>query len=45
MTGTAMCRNPHSHQPEDTVDKLDLDSFARIVRGMTKLIEAEINVE
>jgi hypothetical protein len=28
------------HTPEDTVDKLDFDRLARVVRGLRKVIEA-----
>jgi hypothetical protein len=38
ITDTAPFRYPHYHQPTDTPDKLDYDSFARVVSGLEKVI-------
>ena len=38
VTDTAMFRYPHYHEPEDTIDKLDFDRMARVVRGLEKVI-------
>lgn len=38
VTDTAMFRYPHYHDPEDTVDKIDFDRTARVVRGLGKVI-------
>jgi hypothetical protein len=34
ITDTANFRYPHYHRPEDTVDKIDFDSLARVVTGV-----------
>jgi hypothetical protein len=38
VTDTAMCRYPHYHDSEDTIDKLDFDRMSRVVRGMEKVV-------
>jgi len=38
VTDTAMYRYPHYHQPEDTIDKVDFERLARVVRGLQKVI-------
>jgi hypothetical protein len=39
ITDTALFRYPYYHQAEDTIDKLDFDRTARVVRGLEKVIE------
>jgi hypothetical protein len=39
VTDTAMFRYPHYHEAEDTIDKIDFDRSARVVRGLEKVIE------
>ena len=39
VTDTAPFRYPHYHQPTDTPDKLDYDRMARVVEGLTAVIE------
>jgi hypothetical protein len=39
VTDTAMYRYPHYHEAEDTLDKIDFDRMARVVRGLEKVIE------
>jgi len=34
VTDTAPFRYPHYHTPEDTVDKIDFEKLARVVRGL-----------
>ncbi len=38
VTDTAMFRYRHYHEPEDTIDKIDFDRMARVVRGLEKVI-------
>jgi len=38
VTDTAMFRYAHYHQPEDTIDKVDFERLARVVRGLEKVI-------
>lgn len=38
VTDTAMFRYPHYHQPEDTIDKIDFDRLARVVRGLERVV-------
>ena len=38
VTDTAMFRYPHYHDPEDTIDKLDFERMARVVRGLEKVV-------
>ena len=40
VTDTAMFRYPHYHEREDTVDKIDFDRLARVVRGFEKVIQS-----
>jgi len=40
VTDTANFRYPHYHQAEDTVDKLDLERTARVVRGLEAVVRA-----
>jgi Iap family predicted aminopeptidase len=39
VTDTAPFRNPHYHTVEDTPDKLDFDRMARVVSGLTEVVE------
>jgi hypothetical protein len=39
VTDTANFRYPYYHTPEDTIDKLDFDRMARVVRGLEKVVE------
>lgn len=38
VTDTAPFRYPHYHTPHDTVDKIDFERLARVVRGLRKVI-------
>jgi len=38
VTDTAMFRYPYYHQPEDTIDKVDFERVARVVRGFQGVI-------
>jgi hypothetical protein len=38
VTDTAMFRYPHYHEPEDTVDKVDFERTARVVRGLDRVV-------
>lgn len=38
VTDTANFRYPYYHTPEDTIDKINFDRMARVVRGMEKVI-------
>jgi Zn-dependent M28 family amino/carboxypeptidase len=40
ITDTAFMRYPYYHTAEDTPDKLDYDSMARVVTGLEKTIRA-----
>jgi hypothetical protein len=40
VTDTAPYRYPYYHTPEDTIDKLDFESMARVVHGLGKVVEA-----
>jgi hypothetical protein len=40
LTDTAFLRNPHYHQPSDTVETLDLDFLTRVCQGVVATIEA-----
>ncbi len=44
ITDTANFRYPHYHTPEDTVDKIDFASLARVVRGVESAVR-EVAVE
>ena len=39
VTDTAIFRYPYYHQRADTIDKIDFDRAARVVRGLTKVLE------
>ena len=38
VTDTANFRYPYYHTPEDTIDKVDFDRMARVVRGLEKVV-------
>ena len=38
VTDTAMLRNPHYHQPSDTIDTLNLDFLARVCQSLIKAL-------
>ena len=38
LTDTAPFRYPHYHQPTDTPDKVDVESLARIVKGVERML-------
>jgi Peptidase family M28 len=38
VTDTAPYRYPHYHRPSDTPDKVDVESLARVVKGMERVI-------
>jgi len=38
VTDTALYRYPYYHQPEDTIDKVDFDRMARVVRGLEAVV-------
>jgi hypothetical protein len=40
ITDTANFRNPHYHGPEDTPDRLDYDTMARVTEGLARALEA-----
>ena len=40
VTDTADLRNPHYHQPSDTLDTLDLDFLTRVCQGLIRGIKA-----
>ncbi len=44
VTDTAPYRYPHYHTPEDTVDKVDFDKTARVVRGLESVIAALVSI-
>jgi Zn-dependent M28 family amino/carboxypeptidase len=39
VTDTAYYRNTYYHTPEDTADKLDFESMARVVHGLAGMVE------
>jgi len=43
VTDTAPFRYPHYHTPDDTIDKIDFDRMARVVGGMSKVVETLAN--
>lgn len=45
VTDTAPFRYPHYHTPEDTVDKIDFEKTARVVRGLESVAAALAGVE
>lgn len=40
LTDTANFRNPHYHQPTDTIETLDLDRYTLVVQGVAGAIDA-----
>lgn len=44
VTDTAMFRYPHYHKPEDTIDMINFDRLARVVRGLEKVVTALVCV-
>lgn len=38
VTDTAFFRNPHYHQPTDTVATLDLDFLAKVTEGLVRFV-------
>jgi hypothetical protein len=38
VSDTAMFRNPHYHELSDTIDTLDFDRMARVVRGLEGVV-------
>ncbi len=45
VTDTAMFRYPHYHTPEDTLDKIDFERTARVVRGLQHVVTALADAE
>ena len=45
VTDTAMFRYPYYHEPEDTIDKVDFERMARVVRGLEKVVAELVGVE
>jgi Zn-dependent M28 family amino/carboxypeptidase len=43
VTDTAPFRYPHYHTPEDTVDKIDFEKLARVVRGLQGVVCALVS--
>ncbi|MEK7245479.1 MAG: M28 family peptidase, partial [Pseudomonadota bacterium] len=43
VTDTAPYRYPHYHSDTDTPDKIDYDSFARVVAGLVEVVRAAAN--
>ncbi len=43
VTDTAPYRYPHYHSDTDTPDKIDYDSFARVVAGLASVVRAAAN--
>jgi Zn-dependent M28 family amino/carboxypeptidase len=43
VTDTAPFRYPHYHTPEDTVDKIDFEKLARVVRGLRAVVRALVS--
>jgi len=39
ITDTAFMRNPHYHQPTDTIDTLDLDFLEKVIRGLMASVD------
>jgi Zn-dependent M28 family amino/carboxypeptidase len=39
VTDTAFLRNPHYHQPSDTVETLDLPFLAKVTQGLVAVVE------
>lgn len=40
VTDTAFYRNPHYHRPTDTLQRLDLDRLAQVVRGVEAIVRS-----
>ena len=38
VTDTAMFRYPYYHHPQDTLDKLNFERMARVVRGLEQVV-------
>lgn len=45
VTDTAPFRYPHYHSSQDTVDKIDFDRTARVVRGLKSVVRSLAGVE
>ena len=45
VTDTANFRYPYYHTPEDTVEKLEFDRMARVVRGLGKVVDGLVGEE
>ena len=45
VTDTANFRYPYYHTPEDTIDKIDFDRMARVVRGLETVVEELVGRE
>ena len=45
VTDTAMYRYPHYHTPEDTIDKIDFERLARVVRGLNTVVEKLVTID
>lgn len=43
VTDTAPFRYPYYHTPEDTVDKIDFEKLARVVRGLQQVVSDLVN--
>ncbi len=43
ITDTAMFRNPHYHQPTDTIDTLDFDRLTEAVKGLEGSVRELVN--
>ena len=45
VTDTANFRYPYHHSPHDTVDKVNFEKTARVVRGLGRVIAALVSVD
>lgn len=45
VTDTSFYRNPHYHQPSDTIPTLDVDFLARVAEGTTRALGRLVGVE
>lgn len=45
VTDTANFRYPYYHKPGDSIDKIDFDRMARVVRGLEKVVVELVGVE
>ena len=43
VTDTAMYRYPYYHEAQDTVDKIDFERLARVVRGLDQVVAALVD--